>query len=146
MKVDIEKFLATQALRGAHIVERPPVDERGPWRRSAVTFDEAEQLTRTFEVVEIPDLPEGRLFYAVLRGPRTPENWPIDWFVSEGDGDVRLVVGEGATAREARLCAAGKIVDSADWRPGMGLREAERALYPGLSCIDEEKKGRPSPA
>lgn len=106
------------------------------------TFDEAEFVARDLEVVLVEGTPEGDVWCAVLRGSQAPENGPIDWFVNTGDGSPRLVVGDGATPTEARLWAAGRIVDSDGWHPGMSLREAERALYPGLSAMDEEDRHR----
>lgn len=95
-----------------------------------MTFQEAEIISRSLETCLVKDTPEGDVWYAIMRGPQTPENWPLEWFVNLHDGDVRLVLGEGATEAEARLWAAGHILDTPTWHPGMGLREAERALYP----------------
>lgn len=108
-----------------------------------MTFDEAEIYTRSLEVI-LGGTPEGNVFYCALSAPRTPENWPLNWFVNPSRGrDVCLVIGDGATATEARLWAAGRIVDSSTWRPDMNLREAERGLYPGLSALDDERASDP---
>jgi hypothetical protein len=100
-----------------------------------VTFDEAEFLSREFETIYLTDE-----WYCVLRGPQNAANWPIDWFINDQSGDVLLILGDGATAEEARLWAAGRIVDAPQWRPGMSLREAEMHLYPDCSNIDEERR------
>jgi hypothetical protein len=99
-------------------------------QRLAEVFDAAQAL----EGCLVAGTPEGDVYCAVLKGPETPENWPLEWFVNERDGLVRLVVGTGDCEATAREDARQNMLAAPTWRPGMALREAERALFPGTAC------------